>query len=211
MTPNLTKKCQLCDLDGFYCYKPLVENNVHCTVCQNSTCVEFHFHNGYHYNYCNHCKIIFRYNDSNEHHNLCSFGCLYNSEIICKFTSFGNSFDYCPIFDGFDEDKRKDFVELYEKGDIKIEWMKYFHTEECCVCFETTNHKTECRHPVCSECLKSLYKCPLCRYDLFYKYETTPEIEIEISNPIISETEFYINIVSNIIPEEEQQELETLD
>ena len=41
--------------------------------------------------------------------------------------------------------------------------------EECSVCFEKTNNKTICNHPVCKKCLLNIYKidfkieCPCCR------------------------------------------------
>lgn len=38
--------------------------------------------------------------------------------------------------------------------------------EECSVCFEDTNFKTVCKHPICIHCKKKLILCPICRRHL---------------------------------------------
>jgi len=43
--------------------------------------------------------------------------------------------------------------------------------DECCICYEKTNVKTECNHSVCETCLNKIIekqnkKCPMCRHAL---------------------------------------------
>ena len=41
--------------------------------------------------------------------------------------------------------------------------------EDCCICFEKTDHKTECDHVVCKKCLFKIDKCPICRELVLYR------------------------------------------
>lgn len=44
--------------------------------------------------------------------------------------------------------------------------LQNFEIEECSICFEDTNFKTICKHPVCVECKKKVTFCPICRRHL---------------------------------------------
>lgn len=52
--------------------------------------------------------------------------------------------------------------------------------QECCVCFGETTELTECKHPVCTDCLKQLttLQCPLCRQGLG---KINPKVAADIS------------------------------
>ena len=39
-------------------------------------------------------------------------------------------------------------------------------TNECCVCYEATEHSTPCNHLVCESCYPRLNTCPMCRAPL---------------------------------------------
>ena len=104
-------------------------------------------------------------------------GKLYYAEIISKFTYLNNVFNYCPEFNDFNEDRANEFIDLYKKNIIKIDWLKYIPFEECCICFNNTCHFTECSHMVCIDCLKTLLKCPICRRLLHYKNYTHISLE----------------------------------
>ena len=39
-------------------------------------------------------------------------------------------------------------------------------TNECCVCYEATEHLTPCNHLVCESCYPRLNTCPMCRAPL---------------------------------------------
>ena len=39
-------------------------------------------------------------------------------------------------------------------------------TNECCVCYEATEHSTPCNHLVCESCYPRLNTCPMCRASL---------------------------------------------
>ena len=39
-------------------------------------------------------------------------------------------------------------------------------TNECCVCYEATEHMTPCNHLVCESCYPRLNTCPMCRAPL---------------------------------------------
>ena len=45
--------------------------------------------------------------------------------------------------------------------------------DECCVCYEKTKLKTNCKHTLCLPCWNQLKedKCPMCRGELIYDYE----------------------------------------
>jgi hypothetical protein len=151
----------------------------------DTLCEKFYSDNTIHYNYCGECKIIFRYDDTNIHHYLYKTGNLYYAEIISKFTCFNNTNNFCPQFKDFNQERRNEFIELYKKEDIKIEWIKYVNIEECCVCFENTSHNTECSHVVCIECLKTLQKCPICRHNLQYKNTVYENHLIEYDDEVL--------------------------
>ncbi len=41
--------------------------------------------------------------------------------------------------------------------------------EDCCICFEKTDQKTESDHVVCKRCLIKIGKCPICREYVLYR------------------------------------------
>ncbi len=45
---------------------------------------------------------------------------------------------------------------------------------ECSICFDLTNNKTVCYHDVCKNCIKKIYKCPICR-KIFIDKKTNKE------------------------------------
>lgn len=62
-------------------------------------------------------------------------------------------------------------------------------TNECCVCFEETNLKTNCNHDICLSCLDKLVKtknlknnCPMCRTYLFKRKNCKYNIKIKIDD-----------------------------
>jgi len=61
-------------------------------------------------------------------------------------------------------------VESMNKGWIRFNWKSIqLKKEECCICFDETNHTTECKHILCIECNKKIKKCPICRREQRYK------------------------------------------
>ena len=40
--------------------------------------------------------------------------------------------------------------------------------DECCICLEPTNTKTNCHHTLCKSCYKKMkdVKCPICRENI---------------------------------------------
>jgi len=161
------KKCQLCKFTGYYCYHTS-DNNLYCPICIENISETFYSEENFHYNYCKECKIIFRYNELNIHHHLYDTGKLYYAEIIDKYTCFNNVFNFCPKFEDFNKERCNEFINLYNNNIIKIEWINNISFNECCVCFNETSHYTECCHSVCTDCLKPLQNCPICRHKLKY-------------------------------------------
>jgi hypothetical protein len=173
-----TKQCQFdkCKFESYYCYLPDSSNNsVYCLNCVDTLCKSFHINGTKIYIYCEECKIIFRYDETNIHHNLYDSGKLFYAEIIDKYIIINDnkehSFDFCPKFDNFTKERREQFIELYKKGSIIIKWKSVINQDDCCVCLEPTNHYTECKHHVCCDCVTKLHKneCPMCKLSLRYK------------------------------------------
>ena len=60
------------------------------------------------------------------------------------------------------------FEHIFNIKDIMI---SNNNNNECCVCYEKSENKTLCKHPICKDCIiKSLKKdkyftCPMCRKD----------------------------------------------
>ena len=54
----------------------------------------------------------------------------------------------------------------YMKGKKVFENIQSMAMEECSVCFEETNFKTRCKHPVCIDCKEQVSLCPICRRHL---------------------------------------------
>jgi hypothetical protein len=46
-------------------------------------------------------------------------------------------------------------------------FKKFFHTEDCSICFEDTKVKTICNHYCCHKCMEKIKICPICRRDLY--------------------------------------------
>jgi len=60
-----------------------------------------------------------------------------------------------------------------EDSSFHIHLSQNTELDNCCICFEDCNTKTECGHSICKTCVDSLYcdhqcktKCPMCRKEL---------------------------------------------
>ena len=51
-------------------------------------------------------------------------------------------------------------------------------TNECCVCYEATEHLTPCNHLVCESCYPRLNTCPMCRAPLGRLVEEDSDFDI---------------------------------
>ena len=55
-------------------------------------------------------------------------------------------------------------------------------TNECCVCYEATEHMTPCNHLVCESCYPRLNTCPMCRAPLGRLVEEDSDFDINELN-----------------------------
>ena len=55
-------------------------------------------------------------------------------------------------------------------------------TNECCVCYEATEHSTPCNHLVCESCYSRLNTCPMCRAPLGRLVEEDSDFDIDELN-----------------------------
>lgn len=56
---------------------------------------------------------------------------------------------------------------------IKFVHNKY-SVKECSVCYENTDNYLVCKHAVCEECKRRMYKCPMCRR--FYGHDNNRRV-----------------------------------
>ena len=70
-------------------------------------------------------------------------------------------------------------------------------TNECCVCYEATEHSTPCNHLVCESCYSRLNTCPMCRAPLGRLVEEDSDFDIDELNWGMAEAAFfgYLDIV----------------
>ena len=70
-------------------------------------------------------------------------------------------------------------------------------TNECCVCYEATEHSTPCNHLVCESCYPRLNTCPMCRAPLGRLVEEDSDLDIDELNWGMAEAAFfgYLDIV----------------
>lgn len=76
------------------------------------------------------------------------------------------------------ENNKNHHVCCREDSNIYIQLSENNELEDCCICLEDCNTKTECGHSICKTCVDKLYfnhqsetKCPMCRNDLVSKYK----------------------------------------
>ena len=74
----------------------------------------------------------------------------------------------CLLNKMYDITKKDDYLECYNYFGIS-----YMNIDDCCVCHEKTQLKTNCKHTLCALCWNKLKKreCPICRNDSLSMYE----------------------------------------
>ena len=65
-------------------------------------------------------------------------------------------------------------------------------TNECCVCYEATEHSTPCNHLVCESCYPRLNTCPMCRAPLGRLVEEDSDFDIDELNWGMAEAAFLV-------------------
>lgn len=166
---KLLKKCQLCNFDTFLIYQN--NKNISCPVCVNdainlNSYITNEKHNNKNYHYCQHCNILFNYDENIVHHVLDNYGKIYYANLIkrCKIES--QELNQMPKFHSL-----AICIEMLNKDVIEIEWINFVKTDICSVCLENTTTFTECNHPLCKDCRDKIenVSCPICRHQQKYK------------------------------------------
>ena len=121
--------------------------------------------NGTFYNYSakGELESIKNYNGGEQHgkqYKFYSSGSFQAEEMFRYGIQNGNSYY-------FDEPQNVLSQIYYMRGEKVFENNQAMEKEECSICFEETNFKTVCNHPICIECKDQVIACPLCRRHLF--------------------------------------------